>query len=372
MSEASQAIVIDNGSYTIKSGFAGDDAPRAIFSTVIGRPKKGNNTTKNVYIGNEAQSKRDILFVKYPIWEGIITSFDDMEQIWKYTFYTELRIEPEEHSVLLTEQPLNPKYNREKITKIMFETFNIPSMYISCDAVLSLYSSGRTSGLILDSGNDLTRIVPIYEGYKVQKGIFNYLIAGKNITEYLMKLMIDKNYDINNYKGKEIIIEIKEKLGYLALNYENELKKDIKLEKNYELPDEKIINIEQEIFKCTEILFKPNKQINKEGDKFGIHEATFRCIKKCDVDIRKSLYENIVLSGGNSLLKNFDIRYNNELVNIVNNSKLNIKVIATPERKYSTWIGGSILASLSNFKEMWISKDEYDEFGPGIVHRKCF
>ncbi|KAK7732168.1 Centractin [Botryosphaeria dothidea] len=329
------------------------------FPSYVGRPKHvralAGALEGDVFIGPRAQELRGLLKINYPLEHGIVTDWDDMERIWQYVYAEELKTVSEDHPVLLTEPPLNPRTNRDTAAQILFETFNVPALYTSIQAVLSLYASGRTTGVVLDAGDGVSHAVPVYGGFQINNAVQRIDVAGRDVTEHLQMLMRKSGYVFHTSAEKEIVRNIKESHSYVCLDPVKEEKewsgstaRANEKSVEYKLPDGKKLKIGAERFRAPEILFNP-ELIGSEYQ--GVHQLVVNAINRTDLDLRKDLFGSIVLSGGSTLTKGFGDRLLHEVQRLAVKD-MRIKIYAPPERKYTTWTGGSILAGLSTFKKV--------------------
>jgi len=376
-----KVIVCDNGTGFVKCGYAGTNFPSHIFPSMVGRPtlrsnvKVGDIEIKDLMVGEEASQLRSMLECNYPMDNGIVKNWDDMLHVWDYTFgETKLNIDPKECKVLLTEPPLNPAKNREKMVEVMFEKYGFDGVFIAIQAVLTLYAQGLLTGIVIDSGDGVTHICPVYEGFALPHLTRRLDIAGRDITKYLIKLLLLRGYAFNHSADFETIRQMKEKLCYVGYNIEQE--KQLALEttylvEHYTLPDGRVISLSGERFEAPEALFQPHL-IDVEG--VGVAELLFNTIQAADMDTRSEFYKHIVLSGGTTMYPGLPSRLEREmkqlyLERVLNGdtaalSKFKIRIEDPPRRKHMVYMGGAVLADIMKNKEdFWMSKAEYDEKG---------
>ena len=369
------AVVIDNGSDHIKAGFAKHGLPCTEFPCVVGRYKNicimVGMEMREAYVGYEVRKREGLLRNKIPMEHGIVTNWDDMEQVWHHTFYRELCVEPEEQPLLLTETQFNPKQNQEKTIQIMFETFNTQALYLCSTAKLSLYGAGRTTGIVLESGHDVSHTVPILHSHVLPHATHTLPTTGALLTDYLTEsLSQSQGYSLD----RDTVHYVKENLTYVSPDYQRDVSVTSAVDEHrYELPDGKIVYLDKELFSCPEVLFQPSLLYSNSRypapSSQGIHQLIISSINLCDINIRKHLYTNIVLSGGNSLFPGVRERLEKEISLLVPVAT-KLGLVAPVERKYLSWIGGANLASLSTFADMCITINEYDNAGPTIIHRR--
>ena len=364
-------IIIDLGTGYCKSGFSTDEIPSSIISCLVGKPKYASGRVgfdkKKFFVGKEASAISGVLNINNPVSEGVINNWDDIEKLLGYIFSSELKIDPNEYNILLTETPMNPKENKEKLAQIMFENFNVQRCYIALESLLSLFSAGKDTGISVDIGDGISSFVPIYYGCSLPYAIIRSNVAGRLLTKYLNELLEKKGYNFSTMAEKEIIKDIKEKGCYISNdNYENELKNiDNFL---YELPDGNKIELKEERIKCPEVLFNPS--IINNNDK-NVSQNCYEAVEKCDNDIKKDIYNCIDLTGGSSMFPGLEERFYKEIKDLVDiDMKNEIKIENLNSRKYGVWTGGAIL-TMSGFELKWITKAEYEESGDLIVHKKC-
>lgn len=366
------SIVVDIGSGITKAGFSGEDGPRSVFSSVVGKPKMPGIIVgmeqKEYYVGEEALSKLDIMNFHYPVVKGEILDWNKFETILHYLFYSELKVVPEEISILITESPLNPKSNRAKLAETLFETFNVQKLHIANSSMLALYSYGITSGIVVDSGYGITSCVPIYEGYPLPHASTKINFGGENLSE-ILQTMLAGQLNMSQVKGRLASDRIKENNGYVCRNFdeeENNLLSESK-ELEYKLPDGNSIKLGSELYKFSESIFRPHDETFPNLISL-LSEST----SKCDPDVTDEIQANICLAGGTTLMNGYAERFEHELVQKKGNSSFVLN--CSPERQYASWIGGSIISSLNNFSKMWVTKNHYDDVGNSLeaVDSICF
>lgn len=387
MSWPSENVVIcDNGTGFVKCGFAGANFPTSIFPSMVGRPilrfeeKIDNVEVKDIMVGDEAAKLRMMLQITYPLENGIVRNWDDVEHVWDYTFNEKLRIDPSQCKILLTEPPMNPKKNRERLCQVMFEKYGFQGAYVAIQAVLTLYAQGLLTGVVVDSGDGVTHTVPVYEGFSLPHLTRRLDVAGRAVTRYLIKLMLLRGYAFNRTADFETVRQIKEKLCYVAYDtqFENKLAHDTTvLVQTYELPDGRIIKVGKERFEAPECLFQPHL-IDVDGG--GMAEQLFDCIDKADVDTRPEFYNHIVLSGGSSMYPGLPSRLEKDLRQLWlkkrgNNDRANLarfkcRIEDPPRRKHMVFLGGAVLAQIMKDKaSFWVSREEWYEQGVNCLQK---
>ena len=376
-----QPTIIDLGSSEIKAGFSGEDKPSLIFKSFIGEPKykdvfssiyKENKEIKQ-YIGEDCLKNIGLLKLHNPIKHGILVNEQEIIPLFNH-IYSKLGIntdERREHPLIITEPLLNPYSNREKIANSLFDYIGIPSIFFASQPILSLFSTSATTGIILESGEGVSQSCIIYEGYSLPNTYERYDFGGGDVTEYLKLAMKKKGYQLFNSNEYRLISDMKEKYCFFLpqkynLNVEN-VKKALNSKKiNYYLPDGITVTLGDERILASEILFNP-ELIGKEY--LGLSDIIFSSINKAEIQLRPKAFENIVLSGGNVLMRGLEDKMKEDIINKCNKIvKVNVSTVKEPQ--ISCWVGGNIISSIDIFKKISVSKTEWEEKGSKILHVK--
>lgn len=380
-------IVCDNGTGYVKCGYAGSNFPDFIFPSMIGRPlmryeeEFKDVKLKDIMVGDECAQYRAMLETSYPVDNGIVKDWDGMQHVWNYTFNEKMKIDPREHKILLTEPPMNPLANQTKMLENMFETYGFAGAKVNIQAMLVLYAQGLLSGVVVDSGDGVTHIVPVWEGIVPPTLIKRLNVAGRHITRYLIKLLQLRGYAFNRTADFETVRAIKEELCYVG--YDLEIEKRLALETttlnaSYTLPDGRVIKLSNERYEASEVLFQPSL-IDVENQ--GLHECLFNMIQEADIDLRSAFYQHIVLSGGSTMYPGLPSRLEKEMKSLYLErvlkgdvkklDRFKLRIEDPPRRKHMVFLGGSVLADIMKDRpEFWISKREWEEHGPNIIGRK--
>jgi len=360
-------IIIDNGSGVCKAGLSIDEAPTSVFPEVLGKPRRvwRSSLDRDTYFGDEVNEVRNKLSIFYPLENGIIENFEQMELLWEYTFFDQLKVNPNRHPVLLTEPPYNPKPNREKMVEIMFEAFGVPALNVSIQGVLALLGQGRTTGLVLDSGEGVTHTIPIFDGFGLPHCINRLDLAGRELNTLLAKLLAQDGVCLTTTTDQHHVRLMKERHCYCATDPASEFAETVV----YKLPGGREVSLTDERWKCPEALFTPSL-VGLES--MGVAGLVWESISRCDIDVRKTLLSNIVLSGGSTMFPGFSERLTRDLRSFAPTaSQANIRVVQSKDQKFAVWSGAQVFASLRSMQEeQWMTIEDYDEYGVSFIHDK--
>ena len=383
-------IIIDIGSGIIKAGISGQESPKTIFPNYIGEPKyskvlrsfsKSNQEMKEQYIGKDCSKYLGILKLRYPVKNGIFENEQDILTVFKY-IYQNLEINNEEireHPILITESLLNPYSNREKIASALFENLSAPAIFFASQPILSLFSTSNTSGVILESGEGVTQSCVVYEGYSIPNSYIRNNYGGRDVTDYFQTLLKKQGYSFSTTSEFEIVRKIKEEICFTIVgsssnnplsnisNLELGNKNKSESSNTYNLPDGNAIKIGEEKSLAPEILFNPSI-IGSEHSSF--QEMIVTSINKVDIDLRKNLFNNILISGGNTLFKGIQEKFHTE-IKYLSPKNMKVRIHSPGNRLLSCWTGGNVISTLEIFKKMWVTKDDWGEKGnKSIIHIK--
>ncbi|KAF3448878.1 hypothetical protein FNV43_RR09594 [Rhamnella rubrinervis] len=395
------AIVIDLGSHTCKAGYAGEDAPKAVFPSVVG-------SIDQMEVDEPANADKNSGSVLSPLKDGIVADWDLVDSIWDHAFRECLLIDPKEHPMLLAEPSSNTQQQRERTAELMFEKYKVPALFLAKNAVLTSFASGRATSLVVDSGGGSTTVAPVHDGYVLQKAVASSPIGGEFLTDCLMKSLESKGIMIKprySFKRKEIRpgefqtvdVDFPNTTESYKLYSQRVIASDIKecvcrapdtpydvfcrnplskvhiqtFNDPYELPDGQTIEIGADRFKVPDILFNPSLAQTIPGmENFAEIAPSVRGLPQmvisCIIDYQ-------LLAGGTASMQQLKERLEKDLLE-ESPQAARVKVLASgnaTERRFSVWIGGSILASLGSFQQMWFSKSEYEEHGASYIQRKC-
>ncbi|KAH9252909.1 hypothetical protein BASA81_009065 [Batrachochytrium salamandrivorans] len=418
MSQQLPAVVIDNGTGYTKMGYAGNVEPMHVIPTLMATPSsavggqvgdpRGAEGLGDLdfHIGNEAQENSTTYQLNYPIKHGIVDNWDNMERLWQRCIFKYLRCEPEEHIFLLTEPPLNPPENREYTAEIMFETFNVPGLYIAVQAILALAASWTSknvtertlTGTVIDSGDGVTHVVPVAEGYVIGSCIKHIPIAGRDITNFIQLMLRERKEPIPPEDMLLVAKSIKERHCYTSPDIVKEFvkfdKEPEKYFRTFEGKNSKTgapwkCDVGWERFLASEIFFSPDIQDPKYGTPLPV--VVDQAIMASPIDVRRGLYKNIVLSGGSTMFKDFGRRLQRDIKKIVDTrldanaarkglegagtavNKVDVNVVSHHMQRYAVFFGGSMLASAPELTRVCHTRAQYLEEGPRIArHNPVF